>query len=204
MSLSCCSCRRDRTRHASAVRLSFLLFSAERFPPSKIAPLKVSIAAEKTSLPCSACLPIYAYADPESVRRRCRFFHPLLLASYASVVQVLYAPFQAFVDALLALLLLYYHPLFSHLHFVLYYLGYCFTCYRSTLCSITSRSFEISPSTATFFVHSFHMVTSPPLRPLVSDFISFFRFTCCLIAFYVSCLEAPLDLCDFAFEALTS
>ena len=67
-----------------------------------------------------------------------------------------------------------------------------------------TRSFEIFPSTATFFARSFHTATSPPLRPLVPGFISFFRFTCCLIAFYVSCLEAPLDLCDFAFEALTS
>jgi hypothetical protein len=58
MSLSYCSHKRDRTRHASAVRLSFLLFSAERFSPSKIAPpLKLSIAAETTSLPCCTCLP---------------------------------------------------------------------------------------------------------------------------------------------------
>ena len=65
MSLSCCSQRRNQTRHASAVRLSFLLFSAERFSPSKNTPLEVSIAAATTSLPCCTCLPLYAYADPE-------------------------------------------------------------------------------------------------------------------------------------------
>lgn len=175
-------------------------FFAFKNPP----PLKVSIAAETTSLPCCTCLPIYAYADPEVSSSSLPPFPSVVSCFVRLGRSSSYAPFQALVNALLALLLLYDHPLFSHLHSVLYYLGYCFTCYRSTLCSITSRSFEISPSTATFFVHSFYLVTSPPLRPLVSDFISFFRFTCCLIAFYVSCLEATLDLCGFAFEALTS
>lgn len=203
MFLSYCSRRRDRTRHASAVRLSFLLFSAERFLSSKVAPLKVSIAAETTSLRVAPAFPFMPMLIQSQLvvaaAFSIRFYFLVRLGRSSSL-----CPSQTLVDALLAPPLLYYHPLFSHLHFVLYYLGYRFTCYRSTLCSTTSRSFEIFPSTATFFVHSFHMVTSPPLRPLVSDFISFSRSTCCLIAFYVSCLEAPLDLCGFAFEALTS
>lgn len=65
MSLSCFSHRRDRTRHASAVRLSFLLFSAERFSPSKNIPFEVSITAATTSLPRCTCFPLYAYVDLE-------------------------------------------------------------------------------------------------------------------------------------------
>lgn len=126
-------------------------------------------------------------------RRRLLLVVLFPLFSYALVVQAAHALFQLFFStgALPAFLLLYYYPLLFALS-ALHYLGFCFIRYRCIPCSITSRSFEMP----------LYTITSPPSA--WSGFISFFRFTCCLIVFYVSCLDAPLDLCGLAFESLAS
>lgn len=113
MSLSCCSRRPDRTRHASAVSFLLLLFFAELFNFKTT--LLPTIYGCCSDLPLMPRLPFSLMPSliQRSARRRCRL--PLVafsvsspFVSYALVVQ---APFQFL--ALIVLVLLYHHPLFT-------------------------------------------------------------------------------------------
>lgn len=102
------------TPQPSVCRFSFSLlnvFHLQKPPPSKY------LSRPQRRLPrFVSAFPFIPTLIQKSARRRCRLsrrlFHPFLLASYASVVQVLHAPFRVFsVNDPLALLL-YHQPHF--------------------------------------------------------------------------------------------
>jgi len=131
MSFSRCSSRQDQTRHASAVRLSFLLFSAEPFQLQNLyggrndlnhmlrfpSPLCLRRSRDQFTVVVACRSPRFSFSSPPSA-----FF------SYASVVQAVHAPFRVlFFNASHASVVVP-SPLFSR--FLPSCPGCCFTCYR--------------------------------------------------------------------------
>ena len=113
--------RPDQTRHASAVRLLFLLSLVELFQLQNHPLRNLYGSRNDANDMLRLYSPPYASVDPEisssslppAARRAfCSFIPPFLFVPYASVVQIVHASFRVFVNALLALPLLYHHPLF--------------------------------------------------------------------------------------------
>ena len=211
MSLSCCSHRPDRTRHASAVRLLLLPFFVDLFRPQNHPSSDYLLAAATICLLCCTYIPhicLRRFRDQFVVAACCSSsFLPILHFSCTlwsfGLFKLVFVSFF-FANVLLALLLLYHHPLCAF-SFFLYYLGFRFTCYRCILCFITQLTPSYRSISPRRYLHprSLHTITSLA-SSVWFGYISFLLLRSPPIASHVSHLGAPLDLCDFAIELLTS
>jgi len=175
MSLSCCSHRLDRTRHASAVSLLLLLSFAEPFQLQNNLPSKYLWLLQRS---VSYVAPTHFSPMPpliqRSVRRRCTSrSSPLLSILHLSrtprsfkLFKLLFKTLFSPLDVLLALLLLYHHPLFAF-SFFLYYLGFRFTCYRCILCSITLHAPSYCPLPLRRYLYTPFALSPPRFLRLV-------------------------------------
>jgi hypothetical protein len=207
MPLSCCS---QRTRHASAVRLFLLVFPVELFqlqnrPPSKYLwrPRRLVFYAAPTFLPYASVdseihwssLSLAARGHFPSIPRSShtlRSFQPPMhlfefppspmLSSRVSVVVLLSAFVRVFRSSLpgLSLYSLSTHTMFHYFTLVWNVPFYGISC--------SYLLFILSPHLRPFGPVSFPSFASPVRS----------------IAFYVSCFDAPLNLCRLAFETLAS
>jgi len=194
MSLSCWSHRLDRTRHTSVCGFSYSL--------SNLFSFKTTLLTSKYIYGCCNDLSLMPHLSfslmPSFFRDQfvvvaacfsspfCFFFICHARFGRSSCSHFFPSPHsspRAPVVVTSSVLRLFFFLLLS---------GLSFTCYRCILCSITTRA----PSRT--FSSDHHLL----LRPFSS--VSFPAFRLLLIAFYVSYLDAPLDLCDFAIGPLTS
>jgi len=185
MSLPRCSYRMDQTRHASLVRLPFLLFLAEPFQLQKTPLFEIFMATATTCPLCCASLP---FPIPPSTQRSVRRCH-LPLVNFLRPVRFgrssLSCPFsllrQRFFRAPLVVL-----PSASSRFSPLIF-GLLFTCYRC-ICSYPTHSFELFPfTTALLVLLPFTPYCFPPPYPLGS--VSFSLSPHLLTASYASCLD---------------
>ena len=148
MSFSRCSSRQDQTRHASAVRLSFLLFSAEPFQLQNHPSSKSLWWPQRLESYAVLPFPLMPPLTQRSVRRRCRL--PLVTFFFQ------FSPRQFSSSRTLRSSKLF-MPFFES----------CSSTLLSHFCCCTTTSFfrVFSPSLPglLFYLLSMHMITPHPL-----------------------------------------